>query len=265
MTKFNHRQKNKAQLKLKWLVYALATLIIPSFLLFTTVRSEAQSGITALIYKIIGVVKVKTNEGTYVPARENQTTLSNRQHVMAVEEGSQGNIQANTCLAWGGPDNDPSEYNFPTTYGNRWLIAMDKEKACKKIRLTYRVVSRSNKQVKHTKFSTKAIQVSQVGDQPTVIQTDSQNDEYGRKLVVDVLLGTVAINSPLRQGVILQEGQRYIYFLDNQTDSSNIPIQTSLNCTAVSNFLASENWSENVRNQIGSYQPIRKFCLDTPR
>jgi hypothetical protein len=262
MNSFQSWQQEKYTAQIKhhrsWLIPAVASILVPCYVLGTDISSAVAQ--TASILRTDGRVTLWKN-GEQVNAMGQ--TMRQRRDILSVAGRSSAwaNITIRGCDATGGRDLNHSYYNFPNEYQNKWTIGMNQSKECRGFLL--RLLENESAQLpqtKQTKFPTNAIQVLQVGDIPTVVQTDQQNDADGRKLVVDVLLGAVTINSPQRQGQLLQAGQRYIYFVDARRDAVQEGIGRATDCDAVNLFLELNNWPENIRPRINLYQPARKLC-----
>ncbi|HEY9667165.1 MAG TPA: hypothetical protein V6C91_10185 [Coleofasciculaceae cyanobacterium] len=209
-----------------------------------------------------------------VDAKPGQT-MQESQDILSVEgyNTAWASIIIGKCDALAGPNKDHSYYNFPNEFGNQWTIGKNKTSKCQnffvKVIQPPQLLRREPEpaqllQTQPTQSRTDVIQVLWVGNETTVVQTAQQNDADGRKLVVDVLLGTVSINSPKRRIPRLQAGQRYIYFIDGREDRVQ-DIASATNCSAVNLFLDPNNWSEEeiIRRRIDSYQPARRLCSPT--
>lgn len=188
--KFQQQEKhtNKAKHYRSWLIPVVASIMIPCYVLTTGVSSAADQ--IASIWKTTGRVTLWKNRGE---VNAMGATMQKKRDILSVAGSSSAwaNISIRNCHATGGPDYNPSKYNFPNEYRNKWTIGMRQSESCKRFLLKLlENESAQLPQTKHTKFSTDAIQVLQTDNQATVVQTDQQNDANGRKLVVDVLLGS---------------------------------------------------------------------------
>lgn len=270
----------KQNTNIRSLLITTFMILTPCFVLGTKNSAFAQ---TAEIWYKEGQVSVqKYGSGSQEEVIPGETTMQKNRDILHIEGSWAGmaKISIDDCYdAQAGFDEDYSLYSFPNEYANKWTIGMAAGTGC--LEFLLHVLENEFAQLPQTKANqfrrlepptkvtqlrrTNAIQVSRVGNNPTVVQTDQQNDSDGRKLVIDVLLGTVIITSPQGQRRQLVAGQRYTYFV-NLARIKDVPeyIATATDCSAVNSFLDRNTWPENIRPRIDSYQPARRRCSSIP-
>jgi hypothetical protein len=267
------QEKNMAHFKHRrsCLISTVVAVLVPCYVLVTSSRAIAY---TATIEKTKG--KVTLNGMDAKPKQKMQES----QDILLVEGLKKAwasiilLVKSEPCDFLAGPNQDFSYYNFPNEFGNQWTIGKNKSSKCNsfflKVIQPSQLLQREPEpaqllQNQQTQSRTDAIEVLWVGNETTVVQTAQQNDADGRKLVVDVLLGTVSINSPNRRIPRLEAGQRYIYFVDGREDRVQERIASATNCSAVNLFLDPNNWPRNIRPRIDSYQPAKQLCPLIPQ
>jgi hypothetical protein len=256
-----------------WFVLAVVTSFVACYTLSTN-PSNAQNRM-ALIWEKNRTGNVTLKKGnTQQNVNPRQTQMQERQDVLVITR-SWAKITLEPerkCYFQGNADSQQSLYNFPNQFGNKWVIASNNN-YCKTIYLSSiqpkikENKSSQNKQVTSYKDGIRIV----FNDAENLIQTDEDTDASGRKLVVDVLLGSVTITSPQGQQSVRGIGQRYIYRLDSQTVEpvENITSTKPTDCENLNEFLEPNNnsWPQEITNQIISDQGRTKneFCPQIPR
>lgn len=242
----------------RWLIPAIAAIIVPGYVLTSSAISNAAQ--TAKIVLVNGSrVSVKWSNGSRKPAAKGIELRSNNDALVVDGDNySYANLKIGSSdPATAGKDSEPSEYTFPCTYGGKWTIGM--KSGCVK-GILFKSLKSNRSQSPRTKqitYKKGYIYISRASNDPTVIQTDEK--EGGSKLTVDVLAGTVTIRSFQNPaGVNVSKGQRYTYFVDEQINEPYIKdyAPNEPDWDAVQIFLNPNNWEPSDATQIEEYTRV---------
>ena len=260
--KFWQQKQNavKAQFDFNWLIPTVAAMIVPCYILATSVKSYAIPN-RARIVRVGGLREVWVDQDGNRRRATDRMSLEKRAGALLVtgDGSSYANLRIGSDLATGGTDHPHNfRYTFPCLYGGRWTIGM--RSGCQGILLKSRVGRTALLSRTKSNVNADYIMIQKATDQATVIQTNESAD--GSQLTVDVLAGTVTIKSRLKPGGIsLSKGQRYTYSVNGQGDSTGT---YAPNTDAVQIFLDPNNWEPSDANALQEYRNAINPPNNTP-